>query len=201
MDQQGIAYIAYGEKARREVDASLETLRRFHDWPVVVAPEHPVPHTRFVDATDKVRSRWAKVRLLDWAPWDKILYLDADTRVRGDLSAGFEILDDGWDMAMAPSSQQGRNWLWHCLPEERYEVREQWGFEPVQLQAGMMFVRRSPAAQILFSAWTTQWVAYHDEDQAAFLRAYAQHPVKIWTLGSPWNGGALINHMCGRCRG
>lgn len=198
MDTRGVIYIAYGEKAEREAEQSIATLRRFHDWPLVLMRQ-PFPELR-QDATDKQKSRWAKVTMLDWTPFDDTLYLDADTRIYGDLSAGFEALAAGWDLALAPSDNQGQDWLWHVAGREREQTRADWGFEPLQLQAGVMFVRRNERTRALWERWAYEWRWYAGEDQGALLRALREAPVRIWLLGRPWNGGALVGHLFGRTR-
>lgn len=196
MDSRGVAYIAYGEKARVEMERSRDTLRQHHDWPVVVAPE--LPSTERL--TDKQKSRWAKVRLFDWVPFRDTLYLDADTRVQGDLSAGFDVLDDGWDMAMVPSVNQDVDWLWHVGEAEREETRRYYDTQPLQLQGGVFFVRRNYLTETLFAEWASEWRCWEDEDQAALLRALKACPVRMWMLGRAWNGGELVQHLFGRTR-
>ena len=152
------------------------------------------------EPTDVQRSRWAKLTILEWAPWGQVLYLDADTRVRGDLSAGFGMLDDGWEVVLTPSTNQDEDWLWHVSGPERWETELALGCRPVQLQAGMMFVRRCAATERLFAAWRQEWAQYRDQDQAALLRALAREPARVWLLGRPWIGGALVAHHYGQAR-
>ena len=197
--RQGVAYITYGDASEREMAYSLDTLRRFHDWPLVQMRSRVPGMTE--DMTGKQKSRLAKVTMLDWTPWDDTLYLDADTRINGDLSAGFRILDDGWDMAMAFSENQGHDWLWHVLDDDRALTKETWdGLQALQLQCGVMFVRKNEATRALFDAWRREWAWHKDEDQAAFLRAWRESPVRLWLLGRAWNGGGLVAHYHGRVR-
>ncbi|HUW11211.1 MAG TPA: hypothetical protein VM537_15885 [Anaerolineae bacterium] len=190
--------MAFGAKAGREMAASLATLRRFHSWGVVQIGEHDAP----TGLTDAQKSRWAKTHLLDLTPFGQTLYIDADTRVHGDISAGFRVLDDGWDVAMAPSENQGQEWLWHVSEGERNATRAEWGMEPLQLQAGLMFVARNRRTYELFAEWQRQWARWRDQDQGALLRALRMKPVRLWLLGRPWNGraGALVEHLFGRTR-
>lgn len=190
---RGVAYIAFGDKAQAEAEKSIETLKNYHSWPITMAPMNKA-------RTDVQKSRLAKVTLLNWSPYQDTLYLDADTRIRGPLDAGFQILDDGWDMAMVPSTNQGEDWLWHIGKEERQETYNYYEFQTVQLQAGMMFVRKNKATEALFARWSDEWERYADQDQGALLRALRESPVRIFLLGRPWNGGALINHLFGRTR-
>jgi hypothetical protein len=194
-DSKGVVYIAFGEKAQREYQASLTSLRKWHDWPVKVVTEIPE------NMTPQRGSRWAKLRLNFLSPFDDTLYLDADTRPRGDLSRGFKILGEGWDLALTPSlNQGGEDLLWHIDEEERDATFLELGYRPLQLQAGVMYFKKTEAIDRLFSFWRWEWERYQDQDQAALLRALRKSPVKAWLLGRDYNGGALLSHIFGRAR-
>ena len=119
-----------------------------------------------------------------------MLYLDADTLVRQAVDVGFEMLADGWDLVMVPSTNQGDDVLWHVRPEEVGATFAELGYQPLQLQCGVMFIARNERTAAFFDAWHDEWMRWCDEDQAAFLRALKRVPLKIWMLGYPWNGGA-----------
>lgn len=166
--------------------------------PVAVAPRVEVPG--LAAATDSQRSRWAKLSVLEWTTWERVLYLDADTRVRADVSAGWAALGAGWDLALAFSENQDADtWLWHVGEAERAATRAEVG-EALQLQAGMMFVARNEQTRVLFATWREEWLRWAGEDQGALVRALQRCPVRVWLLGRPWNGGAVISHRWGGCR-
>jgi len=201
-----VVYVAYGEPARREAAASIASLRRRHDWPVAVIADRPLPvpdvqHLPLAAAEMDAGARWAKLQLDRLSPFAQTLYLDADTRICGDLSAGFAILEDGWDMALTTSSRQGDDVLGNCTPGERAATFEALGTpDLLGLQAGVFFVRRCPATVALFAAWQREWQRHRDQDQAALLRALWQVPVRMYVLGREYNGGALIEHRFGAAR-
>ena len=195
MPSNGVAYVVYGEKTQREAETSLKRLRaNMPDVKTIVI------HDRVDGLTDAQASRFAKVNLDKLTPFDHTLYLDADTRPQADLSSGFEMLADGWELVIAPSNNQGQDCLWHVGKEEREITLKELGRMPLQLQAGIFFFQKTPNIRRLFELWREEWKRYYDQDQAAFLRALARQPVKIWLLGRPWNGGALVQHLYGRCR-
>ena len=202
MTDEGVAYIAIGDKAERELTYSCASLHRYNpDLPFTV---YSVPKvgTEFPVAL----SRIAKLTLFEWCPYRRVLYLDADTRVFGDVSAGFQILRDGWDMVIAPSSNQGQDILWHVGAIDREITFRALGTsEVLQLQAGVFFVNRNPRVQHFFDVWYNEWQRFKDQDQAALLRALGQAPLKIWLLGRAWNDQrrgkkAVIEHWFGRAR-
>ena len=194
-NDRGVVFVAIGDKAQREAHESLYTLNKWNDFPVKVIDQITGNWNSRVSA-----SRWAKLNLFELAPYQSILYLDADTRVRGDVSGGFDMLDDGWDMAMSFSTQQGHDLFWHVGDQEVDLTLREIGRTPLQMQAGVMFVNRNDRTLKLFEVWRLEWSRWRDQDQAAFIRALDIAPVKLWLLGRPWNGGALIAHLCGRCR-
>jgi hypothetical protein len=181
---------------------SIQSLHQFHDWPVVVIGDQVdgakhIPFPR-VDAG----GRWAKLNLTNLSPFEYTLYIDADTLVRGDLSAGFDILSDGWDAAIVPSQQQGPELLWHVTVEERQATLNELEYEPLQLQGGMMFYQNNEAMSRFFSAWRFEWLRWRGADQGALLRALAQCPLRLWLLGYPWNSGVgtIVSHHFGRAK-
>lgn len=193
MPAKGVCYVAIGEQAEQEAHYSREALRKGGAWDVKVLAEQPE------GMTPAQASRWNKTHLDLLSPFEDTLYLDADTRPHGDLSAGFEILSDGWDMVMCPSTQQGDDWLWHVSAIERDATRREAG-DLLQLQAGVFFFRKNERTLKLFETWRSEWQRWQGEDQGAFLRALAGSPVRLWLLGQPWNGGAVISHRFGACR-
>ena len=205
----GVVYVAYGDPARREATASIGSLWQDNDLPAAVICDEPldVQGCRYVhvpEADLDPGARWAKLNVDNLAPkqWRMFLYLDADTRVRGDLSAGFAALEAGWDVALCASEHQdGDDLMWHVGPKERETTLDELVNPfPLALQAGVMFVNRCPRTTKLFQAWRDEWLRWGGPDQAALLRAMRRVPVRAWQLGRPWNGGALVEHKFGRAR-
>lgn len=204
--KRGVYYIAIGEAATREAQYSIASLWRFHDWPVVVAAPERIPGlmwTALPDNCDPI-GRAAKMNVVEAVPhdWDSILYLDADTRVHGDLSCGFDILESGFDMVIAPSTNQADDVLWHINEGERLAtLNEIVNPEPLQLQGGVFWVRHTEANAKFFPAWFHEWARYREQDQAALLRALYNYPLRIWLLSNVFNGGAVVAHRHGAARG
>ena len=191
---RGVIYVAVGDTAHREQSLSEKTLKEWHDLPITV-----------LDLKDysnelKKNSRWAKLNIDELSPYKTVLYLDADTRVRGDLTSGFEIVESGFDLVVMPSSNQDGDLFWHVSEKEREFTFREVGYLPLQIQCGVWFTNINLRTKRFFQAWRAAYREFEDEDQAAFIRAFHRVPIKIWLLGFPWNGGALINHLFGRTR-
>ena len=59
-------------------------------------------------------SRDVKTSLLHMVGADQVMYLDGECLVQEDVSAGFRLLDDGWDLVITPSqNQDGLDLFWH----------------------------------------------------------------------------------------
>lgn len=153
------------------------------------------------DMTNVQRSRFIKTHLVALSPYRQTLYLDADCRVLKSVMAGFRALDDGWDLAITPSSNQGDDLFWHVGDEERSHTLFDVGHEPVQLQGGVCWFRKSQRVRDLFAAWREEWARWQDQDQAALVRALHRSPVRVWLFGRYYNGGAGVAHQFGRARG
>ena len=197
----GVCYIAYGLNARREAEQSIKSLKQHNDLPVTVIGDRVRGADEWVPFDDQnCLGRRAKVHLYALSGFDQTLYLDADTRVHNDLSAGFQILQDGFDWAICPSTKQGSDALWHVSEEERAATVCSTSGKSLVLQAGVFFFRKSERSYALFSSWREEWSRWMGQDQAALMRALIRAPTRLWLLGGEWNGGSIVSHRYGMAR-
>lgn len=197
---RGVLYVVYGPGAQREYGYSVRSLKQMHPgWSVAVIGDKPIKCDKFIpfDGNLGTPGRWAKVNLDKLTPFDDTLFLDADTRVFGDLSVGFQALEAGWDMAIVPSLDAK---FAHLSEEERDVTRFELGDHLVQFNSGVIWFRKTKRIKRLFNLWRSEWLRWKDKDQAALLRALHQCPVKIWLMGKPFNGGQVVQHRFGGCR-
>ena len=185
----GVVYVALGQKAQVEAEQSIASLKQYNDLPITVIVKF--------DNLGK-GARWAKLNIDRLVDYDRVLYLDADTRIYGDITAGFNLLDN-WDLAIVPSENQDSDIFKHIKTGERLQTIKELGYLPLQLQAGVIFFHRQRCVR-LFEAWRQEWKRWGDQDQAALLRALVRCPMRVWLLGQDWNGGQLVEHLFGRCR-
>ena len=195
----GVVTVAFGPNARTEAEAMIASLRQYHDWPVVILADGPVINADIIRRFDDAGwgARWAKLNQDQIVPWDRWLYLDADTRIHGDLSAGFDILSDGWDLCITASEHQTEKWLWQASDEER---RATGSPLDLSLQGGVFYARKCERVHQFFDVWRTQWQRWQHIDQAALIRAVRVCPIRLWLLGRAYNGrdGATVEHLFGR---
>jgi hypothetical protein len=200
---RGFCYVAYGPHALRERELSERSLRTSGNaLPVAwVGDGGNAPFEHVPGYTNVQMSRWAKASIDLWSPFDRTCYLDADTRVRGSLDVGFEALAGGWDVAIAPSRNQGDTLLAHVRRDEKQVTLEELGQAfPTNFQFGVFWLRKCEAVARLFAALREEWLRWKDQDQAALLRALHREPVRVWLLGTEFNGGEVVEHLFGRAR-
>jgi len=190
----GLMFVTCGDKALDSYRHAVEALKVSNNcYPMQTIG-------RDYGAANKHASRHAKTSLFDQSPYDRFIYLDADTRPRENLKPIFDILSDGWDVVIAIDGNQDDSVFWHVDERERNKTLEEIGVKPLQLQCGIMAICKNERTRALFENWHSEWVRYSGEDQAAFIRALYQSPVKVWLLAQPWNGGAAIGHNWGALR-
>ena len=197
----GVIYVVYGKKARTEAEASIASLRQHHrDWDIKVVGDSRCKNARYHSFPDRgAPGRWAKVNLDQLTVSEQTLFLDADTRIQGDMGIGFRLLDNGYDMVMVPSEPQHNDMLRHLSPGERTKTMEQLPLDPLQLNTGVIWF--GPGAAPLFDEWRREWLRWKDKDQGAFLRALHKRPVAVAVLGWPYNhsAGEVVAHRFGAC--
>jgi hypothetical protein len=203
--ERGIIVVAYGDRARREATACLRSLGQSNPGlPMAVVSDRPLKGYTHLHAPDLDQgARLAKLSLGTLSPFEATCYLDADTRVHGSLEAGFQVLDDGWDLVITPSKNQGNDLLGNCLLPDREATFNALHTEHVLgLQAGVMWFRRCDATAQLFALWREEWLKFRSQDQGALLRALWRAPARVWLMGRTWNGGKgdMVEHRFGAAR-
>lgn len=200
----GVFFVAYGEKARAQAGMAIQALRTHSAVNICVMSDRPltsdVQHIIFPDS-DK-GARWPKLNINLFTPYTNTLYMDADTRTHGNITRLFEILHDGWDVIIAPSTQQDAQCLRHLDSDDERQAtfEELQNPFPLQLQGGVMGFRRSNKVARLFECWRDEWRRWQDKDQGALLRALDKvHPC-VWLLSNEFNGGAVVKHYFGQAR-
>lgn len=206
----GIITIALGDKALDENRKLLKTIKKF--LPDVETHTITLENAIQMDTlplSDKsnygVWARAIKCNLDQYIPshWDNALYVDVDTRVRSsDLGVIFDILNDGFDFVISPSTMQD---FWHIDEKERNESFEELGYHPVQLQGGMFGFKNNEHIIPVFKSWFNEYSRYADKDQLALVRVF--HDVlmpspKLYLMGYPFNSsnGSVLNHLFGNMR-
>ena len=207
---RGVVYVAYGEQAIVQVRLSIRGMREHNPGlPICVISDAALerigreapPEFIYHEDTD-IGARWPKLNVDKLTPFENTLYIDADTRIAGNIERPFELLEAGWELCACPTSYQGIEAHGHVNAEERAATFEEVGTHAQVIQAGVMYFRRCSAIHKLFATWRAEWKRWEDQDQAALVRALAKRPVKLRTLSRDYNdaNGRLVKHRCGFAR-
>lgn len=209
MANRGVCYIVLGDKAVAAAKMSIKALRSQHpELPIWLINNHMsvdlmvsriTVNPIMIQGSNAQTARYAKTILYN-SPFDQTLYLDADTVPTGNIMAGFEALDAGFEFVIVPSKAQGSEWQWHVGEPERQYTADQLGYFGLELGGGVFYFRKTEAVKAFFEAWQREWLLFRGEDQCALLRALACNPMKLWLLGYPFNNGAVIQHRFGAVR-
>jgi hypothetical protein len=206
-DTLGIVYMAWGEKAATAVKRSVATLKRIgYSYPVCVVGPEKVDGFQFIewkgespfDSTQKknfqFRAGRIKPFLYGLSPFDRTLYIDADTEFVQDIHAGFEMLSD-YDIALTQEyltvGELYNKFMagWEINIEERAQtIKEGVPAEQAFINSGVIFFRKSKNNQKLFKEWHTQWMRFQQwDEQLALMRALALSKSSRKYLTPAWN--------------
>lgn len=209
---EGIVYIAYGDKAIRQVE------RNVHKYPVAVISDREIEGVQTiihsgdfygVPAEGQHAGRRiflpgrVKPHLYDLSPFDKTLYLDSDTEIIKSPKPLFNLLDK-WELAGAIG--QGWGGLIRNTRFSQPELEKTiglWGTGLLHyINTGVLAWRKCPNVQHLFEQWGSEYDDFNGwDEQMAFLRALYEVPVLYTMLPTAWNSrirkGAYIYHPTG----
>jgi len=200
--QAGVYIVAFGKPSR---DCAQRCIRSVHRHmpgvPVALVSDRPLgTEDVFIEHADgpgvegaDIGGRSVKTRIYDLAPgeWEYVLYLDADTELTAPVPFLFDLLRDGWDMAICENPGKYHIATNMIRPDNQPEMEtteaEIGTLELLQLQGGVFSFRRNERTATLFHAWHDEWQRWGKRDQGALLRAMYKHPVKLYLLGIEWN--------------
>ena len=199
---EGIVYMAFGDAAIAELAKSIESLRRFADYPVLAVADKEVgivptviwkgeyPYNPEAMKQHKFMAGRVKPFLCAISPFDKTLYLDCDTEFMQSPEEGFALLDR-WDMAVAKHAGQERTItaLKFGLEEKEAMIQCLSGNSDVPyLNSGVIFFRKCPQVESVFQDWYTHWMEWgHWDEQQALMKAIYTNPLRMLVLNEGWN--------------
>ena len=179
----GVIYIATGALHTGAARRSAASLRQTNPGlPVALFTDQPDPGPEF-DVVEDVPDPHArsKIDCLGRAPFERTLYLDTDTRIVGDLSGVFRLLER-FDLAAAQRPRQprriarGRQWR-HDVPPQFPEYN-----------AGVLLYRRTPAVLDFFRHWKAAWLELgRGGDQITFRELLWASDLRLATLPREYN--------------
>jgi len=221
----GIVYMSFGERAARGVKESAMSLRRIGlNIPICAIGTTPVDGYPFIEwrgenpfdisqrKNFQFRAGRVKPRLYGLTPFERTLYIDADTEFMDDILPGFECLDD-FDIAVARENltigQLYNKSLagWEINIKERDATMKELGEGPnvYFLNSGVLFFRKSHAVETAMCRWHEAWMEWQQwDEQLAFMRGFHRTPeARVKILEPQWNHphrmkGIVVFHNYGR---
>ena len=211
--KNGIVYIAFGDKAREEVQRSYESIRDVGvDLPVMAIGDRSVSGLAFTTwdgappfhGTGPMSFRAGEVKpfLLSLSPFKNTLYLDADTTMVKDFTEGFENLKY-YDICVSYHVKRtGEEWYVDEIfgdPQsvpvcptsimEREKTQDIIGARMPFINTGVIFFRDSEPTREFFDRWYREWKVFREwDEQMAFHRAIARTDgLKVLLLPPKWN--------------
>lgn len=189
---KGVLYVAYGEQAREQARGSLATVRRqARHLPVAVVSDLPLPgadqHVFHPEADRGARTQ--KTQIYRLSPFERTLFLDADTEMLCSPEAGFELLAYV-DLVLAQDVTRNfadNHWQHHDPQERAATVALLGSAQHMYFNSGVIFFRRNERVAAMMDAWHEEWLRWGLHDQMALLRAIHTHPVRIAPMRRPWN--------------
>lgn len=178
----GSLYVATGERFVRRAERSAQSLRQvLPGVPIALASDREKPGAfdlgLRVPAGDGYR---AKILAMRETPFERTLFLDADTYVVGDLACVFELLEH-FDMALAHAP------VHVTLPLD--DVPDAYP----EFNTGVIAFRRSPSVRAVLDEWLLEYDRLQpfdppSKDQPSFRRvSFRARGLRVATLTPEFN--------------
>lgn len=194
---KGIIYIASGSKYIKQAINSAESVRKYHpNLPITLfTNENPendifdnIVHLDY-DLTEKGDSILTEEHIV----YEKNLFLDADTRVCGDISEIFDILER---FQIVAAHNEARSW-YHSSIYKKHNINIPESFP--EYNTGVLGYTDSSQVRSLFESWSN----YHSEfgynrNQPAFRLALYNSSLRLGTLPPEYN---FMTHTVGFASG
>ena len=210
MKDSGMMYMTWGENAIAQAKQSIYSVRRFlPKMPVMVVGDAQAGeaftkdksvlfHLCEVDPFDpdqkkgfKFLAGRIKPLLAGISPFERTLYVDADTYFQRPPTEGFQLLDR-WDVALAET--QTRTLAEGIAGKEECDATAAEFGSGLLLyhNSGMIFWRKNERNKALFERWSEEWLRFQGwDEQVALLRALLRTDVLYLTLPYTWNHSAV----------
>jgi hypothetical protein len=181
----GFVYVATGEGYLKEALLSASSLRAVMPNAsicLITDVTSPMPSGLFDTVrleTEVCRNPIDKLRSID-CPYERVIFLDTDTYVCGDLSELFDLLDR-FDLALLQENHRGWDYTLAGVPSSFPEYN-----------TGVIVFRRSAAVRSLFETWRKNYDELRQSqelrnDQPAFRQALYFSELRVATLPSEFH--------------
>jgi len=194
MREKGYLYIASGKGCVKSASLSVKSLRRWDGDAHITLVTDADPGAGVFDevvirghnASNRGENLFYKVRnIYGGSPYEKTLFLDADTYFYGDPSGLFGLLDH-FDVCMAKAPADA-----NLAPLEGEPLP---GYTPYN--TGVILFRKNGVTEKLFTDWerlhrrnvtADPELGYPWPDQVAFMEALLGSEARMYALSAVWN--------------
>jgi hypothetical protein len=207
---QGVVYMCWGQNATQQAEQSMKSLWAHAPMvPVLVVgdaeacayyatrrgvtavhcevdPFEPPDGVTRKDGFKFLAGR-IKPLLAGISPWERTLYVDADSAFCASPQYGFDLLSK-WDFVVAESPERSLADTIAGADEAHWSAA--WLGTPHILyhNSGMLFWRKCQAVDDLMALWSEEWLRFGQwDEQVALLRALARSEVLYRTVPYTWN--------------
>lgn len=162
---KGVVYAAFGKPYVREANHSWKSVRQqmphVHSTLYTDEPDEAEAFDNVMNVSTVHHNRLDKIQNISQAPYDRVLFLDSDTHLCGDVSDVFELLDR-FDIAMAHAPRR---------IHYRYPSLEGVPDSFSEFNSGVMAFRNTPAVQEMFTLWARYYGEALETDWLKALKA------------------------------
>lgn len=184
--KEGIVYVALGEPFIREAENSARTVRQWMPGlPICLVTNEPYAGTAFDEVilgTEHTLHPYHFKFNMALAPFERVLFLDSDTELRGDVSDLFRCLDD-FEIALHKD--------YYAYEVAPYEPEVGYSLLP-EYNCGVIAFRNSAPVRDMLSAAAEEYVRLHQATgfirmQRAFIKVLLKSQLRIADLPIDYN--------------
>lgn len=196
-NEKGVLYLASGQEYARQATLSAQSLKKYHpDLPITISTDQEVDTTVFdtvIPLSNAISNPGDSILSSEHFPYDRTLFLDADTYVCEDVSGVFELLDT---VDIAAAHEVGRAW-WNRETYAKNEINIPESFP--EYNTGVIAYRDTDAVRRLFTNWNEEHKAIGGElNQPAFRVASYCSEAEFAALPPEYN---FMTHTVGFASG
>jgi len=147
--KNGILYIAFGDRFLKELEYSVQTVKKVHpELPVTLFTDKPYSN-RHIDTVElkKMKDTRVKQSYLYEAPYENTLYLDSDTGIVGPILEVFDLMER-FDMAATQDLIRKHEKKSKVYPDYK-NISD--GFP--EYAGGVILFKKSKAVENFFEVW------------------------------------------------
>jgi len=193
---RGIYVVAFGDPARSCALRLMKSAKKhMPEIPIALCSSSKVgPEDVLIRQPDSdIGGRRAKIKAYSLTPaeWTSVLYLDADTKVVGDIRFYFELIEDGWEFVICKDPHLMDTMHAFKRRNNARELSETaqkiYTLHTLQYNGGVWAFGRNPRVRRFFARWLKEWEKHAQRDQGALIRAMYTEPLRVYVLGNEWN--------------